>query len=219
MEQIIKDWKKAGIIRAEFRFTCGGDSMGDTELVFFNGSDTQVEDEFGFTSYFEDEVYKHVSFYEASDGHYMGESGVVHIELNDEDDDFEYIKSAQSEWSNTYSDEMLCEITTKEAEFLTEYVAGMSNSDWNGGRIDYKKDFILTDEIEKMVDELHQKFAECSNEFEPETDGEISSDSIQYNTMQEDGNEPNIVFINTDDKVYVKLFVSCQVYEYTDAVD
>jgi hypothetical protein len=216
MEKIIQDWKKSKIAYAEFQFSCGGDSMNDTDLVFFDSEGNKVADEHDLTGYFEDEVYKHIDFYEASDGHYMGENGVVHIELNDEGDDFEYTKSAQSEWCERYSGEMLCEVTKEEVEFLNEYISGMSDASWNGRQTDYKKDFILKPEHEEMVEELHEKFQDCANGFAPETKGEMTDEPTQYNTAEDEG-EMGVEFVEQEGKTFVKLYVNCEVYEYTDA--
>jgi hypothetical protein len=214
--QEIKDWKKQNIAYAEFQFSCGGDSMNDTDLLFYNEQGDVVKETCGLSAYFENEVYNEVSFYEASDGHYMGESGVVRIELNDEGDDFEFSKSAQSEWCERYSGEMLCEVTKEEVEFLNEYIGGMSDANWNGRQTDYKKDFVLTDEYEEMVEELHEKFQDCANDFAPETKGEMSGDSTQYNTAEDEG-EMGVEFVEQEGKTFVKLYVNCEVYEYTDA--
>ena len=72
MEKIIEIWKKENIAQAVFNFYCGGDSMGDTDLSFEDSegiriefSDTKNEDT--LATYFDNEVYNNVSFYEASD--------------------------------------------------------------------------------------------------------------------------------------------------------
>lgn len=218
MKTIISDWKKSKIARAEFKFSCGGDSMGDTEILFFDAEDKEVADKHGLANYFDNEVYRRVRFYEASDGHYMGESGVVHIELNDEGDDFEYVKSARSEWCERCGGEMFCEVTKEEVEFLNEYIGGMSDANWNGRQTDYKKDFILKPEHEGMVEELHEKFRICAIDFDPETEGELSDDSTQYNTTESEG-EMGVEIIEQEGKTFVKLYVSCDVYKYTDAED
>jgi hypothetical protein len=219
MEQTIKRWNDLKITQGRFEFNCGGDSMGDTQMYF---KSSLYEDEFEdaeLANYFEDAVYKKVEFYEASDGHYMGEAGNVFITLNDDGNDFDYNKSAQSEWCNTIEGEMLCEVTEDEANFLNEYIAGMSFTGWNGNQSDYKKDFILTDEHEVLIDELHTKFADCANDFEPEAEGESDGENTSYNTSQDDGSEPQVTIIEQDGKHYVKLFVACSMYQYTDAND
>jgi len=218
MKQIISDWKKLSIAYAQFEFNCGGDSMGDTEITFFDEQNNEVEDNCGLAGYFDDEVYRNVTFYDTSDGHYMGESGHVDIRLNDEGDGFEYTKCAQSEWSELVEGIMLCEVTKEEAEFLNEYIGGMSDANWNGEQTDYKKDFILKPEHEEMVSNLHEKFSDCANEFEPETTGEPSDEPVQYNTAKDEG-EMGVEFDEHEGKIHVKLYVACNVYMYTDSVD
>jgi hypothetical protein len=223
MQEIIEKWKAQKIAYAEFHFSCGGDSMNDTNLLFHDEKGEVVEfafatDESGLTDYFDNEVYNQVQFYEASDGHYMGESGIVRIELSDEEDDFIYTKSAQSEWCERYSGETLCEVTKEEADFLTEYIGGMSHTNWNGVGTDYKKDFILTEENEEMIKELHDKFQDCANDWTPEHKGEITDDSVNYNTAEDEG-ENGLEIVEQEGKLYVKLYVDCEVYEYSDSED
>ena len=96
MEKIIKLWKELGVTHIDFEFCCGGDSMNDTTLNIHKGDEIIENNE--LETFFDNEVYKRVEFYVNSDGHYQGESGNVLIELNDEGDDFNFMKSAQSEW-------------------------------------------------------------------------------------------------------------------------
>ena len=217
MEQTIKDWKEKGIAYAEFNFSCGGDSMNDTQLNFYDKNGNGIDDVGDLEGYFEDEVYRNVNFYEASDGHYIGESGVVRIELSDEEDLFCYSKSAQAEWSETKSGVVLVPITDEEFNLLNDYILGIASSSWNGDNVDYKKDFILTDEIEQAVKNLQEKFEDFANTFEPETNGEYEDDSTRYNTTNEDTMQ--MEFVNVNDVRHLKLFVECNCIEYSDSDD
>lgn len=218
MQEVIKKWKEANIHHARFEFSCGGDSMNDTALSFHNESGDTIEDESGvLENYFENEVYNRVNFYEASDGHYIGESGCVVIELSDEDDDFFYNKQAEAEWSESKGGEILVPITDEEFNVLDKYILGMSNSSWNGANVDYKQDFILTDEIEEVVKNLQEKFENASYEFEPETNGEVEDESHRYNTTTEDTLE--MEFVMVDGVRNIKLLVECNCIEYTDSDD
>ena len=69
-------WKELGIVRAEFEFQCGGDSMGDTEIHLYNNKGEKVDCP-EIEDYIDNEVYNAVQFYEASGGHYQGEAGAV----------------------------------------------------------------------------------------------------------------------------------------------
>jgi len=217
MQEIIKKWNEANISYAEFQFSCGGDSMNDTSLSFYDVDGNVVDESGNLESYFEDEVYKNVQFYEASDGHYIGESGYVRIELSDEGDEFYYTKSAEAEWSENKSGEVLVPITDEEFKILDEYILGMANSNWNGASVDYKKDFILTDELEVAIKDLQEKFENHSYDFQPETRGEVEDESHRFNTTNEDTMQMEFVYV--DDVRHLKLFVECNCIEYTDSED
>ena len=217
MQEIIKKWNEANISYAEFQFSCGGDSMNDTSLSFYDVDGNVVDESGNLESYFEDEVYKNVQFYEASDGHYIGESGYVRIELSDEGDEFYYTKSAEAEWSENKSGEVLVPITDEEFKILDEYILGMANSNWNGASVDYKKDFILTDELEVAIKDLQDKFENHSYDFQPETKGEVEDESHRFNTTNEDTMQMEFVYV--DDVRHLKLFVECNCIEYTDSED
>jgi hypothetical protein len=217
MQEIIKKWNEANISYAEFQFSCGGDSMNDTSLSFYDVDGNVVDESGNLESYFEDEVYKNVQFYEASDGHYIGESGYVRIELSDEGDEFYYTKSAEAEWSENKSGEVLVPITDEEFKILDEYILGMANSNWNGASVDYKKDFILTDELEVAIKDLQDKFENHSYDFQPETGGEVEDESHRFNTTNEDTMQMEFVYV--DDVRHLKLFVECNCIEYTDSED
>ena len=217
MQEIIKKWNEANISYAEFQFSCGGDSMNDTSLSFYDVDGNVVDESGNLESYFEDEVYKNVQFYEASDGHYIGESGCVRIELSDEGDEFYYTKSAEAEWSENKSGEVLVPITDEEFKILDEYILGMANSNWNGASVDYKKDFILTDELEVAIKDLQDKFENHSYDFQPETGGEVEDESHRFNTTNEDTMQMEFVYV--DGVRHLKLFVECNCIEYTDSED
>jgi len=228
-KEIVKIWKERKVAYGNFEFYCGGDSMGDTTLTFHDNEGNTIEgdDIDSLKGYFEDEVYKNVDFYEASDGHYMGESGNVRIELTDDYDDVEdedltpfiYTKSARSEFSENHSIEKEVELTNEEANFLKEYVESMFSSSWDGQNINYKKDFFLTDEIQQIVEGLNNKFDSCEidYEFPDNVEGEIADDSYGYNTdIDEDG---TLHIFEVEGKWFIKISVTFQTYEYIDNED
>ena len=84
MQDAIKLWKKKKISHAEFSFSCGNESMDDTDLTFYKeGKEVKSKE---LSDYFEDAIYDNVEFYDTSDGYYIGESGKVTIELNEDED-------------------------------------------------------------------------------------------------------------------------------------
>jgi len=171
--EIIELWKKLDIQRCEMEFSCGGDSMNETDFTFYDSQDNQVDaDE--LESYFEGEVYNQVEFYEVSDGHYMGEFGQVVITLEDEDDEpfFQYDKQSQSEWEEREIEVMKYDLTDSEVKFLTEKVDSIVGGE-DGQAINYKTDCVLSDEEEELSEKLLQDIADAADEYDfQDADGE-----------------------------------------------
>ena len=185
--EIIELWKKLDIQRCEMEFSCGGDSMNETDFTFYDSQDNQVDaDE--LESYFEGEVYNQVEFYEVSDGHYMGEFGQVIITLEDEDDEpfFQYDKQAQSEWEEREIEVMKYDLTESEVKFLTEKVDSIVGGE-DGQAINYKTDCVLSDEEEELSEKLLQDIADAANEYDfQDADGE-PQDWFTFSTDTGDG--------------------------------
>lgn len=169
-ERIIKLWKENDIEYINFEFQCGGDSMNDTTLTIYNTKGKEVENS-ELETYFDDEVYREVNFYEASDGHYMGESGNVHIALNEDESGFEYSKESESEWCEHEDFTEEINLTDEEVEFIDKYV-----SDINGDiqedtyNINYKVDFVQTDELVEVEEKLLKKVQDFFENYEPNLD-------------------------------------------------
>jgi hypothetical protein len=173
MNEIIELWKKLDITKGEFIFSCGGDSMNETEFKFWNSENKEVEDS-ELENYFESEVYKEVDFYEVSDGHYMGEFGTVIIVLEEDGDEpyFSYDKESQSEWEERLSEVMKYELTDDEVKFITEKVQSIVGGE-NGNAINYKGDCLISDEEEKISEKLLDNLWNASDDYEFEgADGE-----------------------------------------------
>ena len=198
--EIIELWKKLDIQRCEMEFSCGGDSMNETDFTFYDSQDNQVDaDE--LESYFEGEVYNQAEFYEVSDGHYMGEFGQVVITLEDEDDEpfFQYDKQAQSEWEEREIEVMKYDLTDSEVKFLTEKVDSIVGGE-DGQAINYKTDCVLSDEEEELSEKLLQDIADAANEYDfQDADGEPQD----WFTFSTDTGEGEIEII--DNKLSVEV--------------
>ena len=198
--EIIELWKKLDIQRCEMEFSCGGDSMNETDFTFYDSQDNQVDaDE--LESYFEGEVYNQVEFYEVSDGHYMGEFGQVVITLEDEDDEpfFQYDKQSQSEWEEREIEVMTYDLTDSEVKFLTEKVDSIVGGE-DGQAINYKTDCVLSDEEEELSEKLLQDIADAANEYDfQDADGEPQD----WFTFSTDTGEGEIEII--DNKLSVEV--------------
>ena len=194
MQTEIKLWKELNISRCVMEFSCGGDSMNETDFTLYDKNDEVVMcDE--LTDYFEDNVYKEVDFYEVSDGHYMGEFGQVEITLEEDDEDenggiFVYDKQAQGEWEETFTSELYVEVSEKEKEVLGK-LSNFNNSPWDRDvNINYKDDCIITEEEEVTLNTLLEKITNEAEEVEIDGKGEEqdSSDrSFESDIQFEDG--------------------------------
>ncbi len=205
-------WKELGITTADMEFSCGGDSMNDYHFTFYNSENKEVQSG-ELESFFDDDVFKRVEFYVNSDGHYIGESGNVSIELNEDEEnpDFVYYKNAQAEWSESFTDEVAVELTEKEVEFVRSKVLNLVGSQ-DGDAINYKGDCILNNEEEQISDTISQKISDVvmNHEFE-NAEGEVE-EWFQYNTDEVDSDVLPKIVGNT-------LFVSLtrQFLVYTDS--
>jgi hypothetical protein len=209
-KEIVKIWKENNISRINFNFSCGGDSMNDTDIEIFDKEGELVEIQ-ELVNYFDDEVYKKVEFYVNSDGHYMGESGCVEITLCEDDEEpyFNYSKDAQSEWNEHFTGQAIVTLTDEETAFVSEFVDNI-NGGGDGFTINYKKDFIVTDRQEKLVAELEIKIDKVAYDFEPEDAQGEASDWITY-TTNEDGEELTL------EGNELTLSVSREYYVYSDS--
>ena len=158
LEQSLKLWKKSMIDHCVMEFSCGGDSMNEFTFVFYdeNKNVLHSEDITTLDNFFDEEVFDKVHFYEASDGHYLGEFGTVHIELNDEGDDFIYTKEASSEYSEAVTEKFTYQLTDDEFDLLSEKISDF-NGDSSGLVINYNLDCIITDKEIDILSNFENK--------------------------------------------------------------
>jgi hypothetical protein len=201
-ERIIQLWKELEITHINFQFSCGGDSMNDTTLIIHKGEEIIENDT--ISTYFDNEVYNEVSFYEASDGHYMGESGNVLIEL--EDNEFIYSKSAEEEWCERITNEVEIELTDEEIEFVKEFVSNINGSEGEGININYKKDFIINEKREELIESIEEKISDFCDNYVPEEAGGELNDWYSYNTNEDTDSElvikDNNIIVNISNEYY-----------------
>lgn len=201
-------WKELGITSANMEFSCGGDSMNDYVFKFHtdNSENKEVESS-ELNSFFDDEVFRKVEFYENSDGHYIGEFGNVEIVLEEDDEDFSYYKSAQSEWSENFTDEVVVELTEKEVDFVRTKVLNLVGGE-DGSSINYKGDCILNDDEEQISDTLLIKIYDKVENHEFENGNGEQQDWFQFGTNEVDSDvlpkiEGNKLYISATREFYV----------------
>ncbi len=176
----IKLWKELGITSCTMEFSCGGDSMNDYNFTFYKTNNKKGKNQPAviqieckeLTDYFDNQVFREVEFYEASDGHYIGESGSVEITLDDDEESFSYYKNSQSEWSERTSEVIDIKLTKNEIEFINNYVLNINGGDGDVN-VNFKTDFIMTDDDDTLLEELKDKINDVASNHSPECDGEL----------------------------------------------
>jgi hypothetical protein len=204
----LQKWKEHDVDRVHFVFSCGGDSMNDTSIEIYDKEDNIIEVE-EISNYFEDAVYNNVQFYEASDGHYMGEDGTVTITLTDDEDDFDYCKDSQEEWCENEVFTEKFELTDEEVEFIDKYVDDINGSmDENELNVNYKVDFVQTDELIEVETNLLKKINDYFDNYEHnlENPTDWNSIEVQGDTLDKD-------------KKTIELEMSFQHYVYKGGED
>lgn len=166
-KKLIQIWKNNGINKAEFEFSCGGDSMNDYSLIFYDEKHKELTVPDEFKEKFIDLIFDNVVFYEVSDGHYLGEYGTVHIYYDEELEDFDFTKSSVSEFSERIERHLNIKLTEEESNYYSSYIKDINLSD-NGNyeSIDYKKDFIKTDKHEEIEKNIINKVVEEAKRVE-----------------------------------------------------
>lgn len=185
-------WKDLRVSYANFEFSCGGDSMGDTTLTIYDEDGGEIACG-EIADYIDSEIYKRVDFYENSDGHYIGEAGNVHIVLSEDGEEFEYSKSSQSEWSESVTSTMEVVLDEKTIKFIKDKVLNVNGEDGQGV-VNYKFDCILSDEEEKIAEDLVESIIDTAREFYPEG---YDIDDGYFNFTTNEQNEEIMIKGNT----------------------
>jgi hypothetical protein len=210
-EKIIQIWNELEITHINFEFTCGGDSMNDTTLNIHK--DEEIIENDAISTYFDHIIYDRVEFYVNSDGHYMGESGNVLIQMNDEGNGFDFSKSAQSEWCERITSDVEVELTDEEIEFVKEFVRDINGGD-NDTNINYKKDFIINEKRKELIDSIGEKVSDACGNFTPDIEGEGEiNDWYSFTTNEDDITDSEVII--KDNKLIVS--VSNEYYTYQDS--
>lgn len=204
-EKIIKLWKENDIDYVNFIFSCGGDSMNETDFEIKTKSGDVIQNS-DIEDYFDNEVYNEVNFYVNSDGVYMGESGNVYIRLeeNDEEEYFTYDKESEEEWCEQVSFEEYIDLTDEEVEFIENYVTDINGSSemWEYN-INYKEDFLKTDELVVLEENLIKKIGDYFKDYEPNLDN--PNDWSRFEILGDDVDKENkriLITMHFEEYVY-----------------
>lgn len=217
-QEAIQEWKQLGIKHAEFEFSCGGDSMNDTTLNFYDQKNKVIQSG-NLEGYFDSEIYRVVTFYEASDGHYQGEAGVVMIELDDESDDvndhdFTYSKDSQAEYNEQFTEVIDIKLTAEQVNFIQLNVSNMNGGDSDSTTINYKRDFIMTDDDERIQNEIAELLDDEAQNCHFENASGEATDWYNFTTNGDDNDELEELTIVEN---HLKLLVNRTFVVYQDS--
>jgi len=213
LKQAIKLWKDLSIERAVFEFSCGGDSMNDFSVSFEDANGKGIENA-ELVNFFEDQTFKHVHFYADSDGVYMGEAGTVDITLNEDDEpSFDYCKNDQSEYSENIETVIEIKLNKKQINFINDNVGNINGGE-EGFVMNYKRDFIMTDEEEKIANEIEEILQTKTSEFQPDTDDEVQ-EWYSFTTNEDNGKIKTL----TTTKTGLKVIMNNSITTYQDSND
>lgn len=195
LQEAVQLWKHDKIKSCTMNFSCGGDSMNDYNFTFHNEEDNEVENE-ALKDFFENSVFNHVDFYEASDGYYLGEFGTVEITLDDNGDDFDYMKCATSEYSESIRAELFVPIDNETKDILNKYISNINGSNSDGTNTNYKVDCILNEHEIALIEKLENTIYKAVEGYEPE---------FPDNASDDDNNDFTFSTNNLDDDEIIEI--------------
>lgn len=211
IETAVDLWKSHQVEKCEMNFSCGGDSMNDYNFDFLDKDEKSVDVSKELSDEIESRVFNEVHFYEASDGYYIGETGVVYITLDDDGESFTFTKTAESEFSEQYTERTILKLEDSEVKFINEKVLNINGGDGDCV-INFKTDCILSDEEEVIYDTLKKKVKDFAEDYEfTEAEGE-QEDYYTFSTNEE-GDEIDIVDNN------IKITINRNFLVYKESID
>ena len=149
------------IDKIEWTYHAGGDSLNDYDHVcFLNGEEVTLENPIDPTDY----ILDNIDIADASDGHYLGEFGTVHITL--EDDELSIYKDYRSEWSEPYTEELSLELSPKAAKVFENIETlryEVCNADLE--QLAFKKDLFVNDEIATIIEDTIDEAVDVADNF------------------------------------------------------
>lgn len=176
-------WKKYNVKYAEFEFSCGGDSMNDEVLRMYDKQNVEII--YPASSELADleqkiisSIYDNVNFYVNSDGHYIGEYGIVTVQLN-KDNIFEYIKNATSEYVEENMESIDISDIILSYDDILKYISQISGNN-HDCVITYSKDFILTEELKTKIANFKEALYNKYDNFIPDITDDTNTERFDF---------------------------------------
>ena len=193
--EAVQLWKERNIQRCEMEFNAGGDDMGEYIFTFYGEIDAEVKDD-DLRDFFDDEVFKNVTFYENNEGEY----GTVTITLED-DDAFDYSKTSWTDEQELITEPSNIELTLEEVALLRDKIETFSFTSDESPVYTYYKDCILSEKEVETLNAFEERVSKYAEDYEFATSYESCDDNWwQVGLSERDG---NILTVNIGAYFYV----------------
>lgn len=170
INKAIQLWKERNIQRCEMEFNAGGDDIGEYTFTFYGENDVEVKDN-DLWDFFDDEVFKNVTFYENNEGEY----GTVTITLED-DEAFDYSKTSWTDESQSITEPSDIELTPEEVALLRDKIERfIFTSDEFPVYTNYK-DCILSEKEMETLNTFEERVSKYAEEYEFATSHDSCND-------------------------------------------
>lgn len=185
INEAIQLWKEKNIQRCEMEFNAGGDDMGEYTFTFYGENDAEVKDD-DLKDFFDDEVFKNVTFYENNEGEY----GTVTITLDNEDGtSFVYDKISWTDEQKTITEPLDIELTPEEVALLRDKIERFSFVFEEPPVYTYYKDCILSEKEMETLNAFEERVSEYAEDYQFATSHDSCEDGWwQVELSERDGN-------------------------------
>lgn len=194
--EAIQLWKERNIQRCEMEFNAGGDDMGEYTFTFYGEKDViEAED---LKDFFDDEVFKNVTFYQNNEGEY----GTVTITLDNEDETlFIYSKISWTDEQESITEPSDIELTPEEMALLRDKIERFIFMYDESPVYTYYKDCILSEKEMETLDTFEERVSEYAEQYEFATSHDSCNDD--WWQVEFSGRDENTLTLNISANFYV----------------
>jgi hypothetical protein len=132
----------------------------------------------------------------------------ITLEEDEEESTFVYSKSSQSEWSERTTNVIGITLTKNEIDFINNYVLNINGGD-NDVVVNFKKDFIMTDDDEELLTDLKDRVDKETRDYTPE---EIDGELDDWYSFTTNGDEQDEITIDENGSLQVEVSNSYTTY-------
>ena len=125
------------------------------------------------------------------------------MELDNVEINFYYVKSSESEWNESLTNTLSVTLNEEQINYVKEFVSSFNGGSDEYSNFNYSKDFIMTDEHERIEKEIGDILDTITSEYEPETDNEVGEwFNYQNEEPMFDDDNTLLVEMNNETTIY-----------------